>query len=314
MSSSRPFALMILVLFAAAAVVMPWQAARADTGPKPTMEFEFVYEISPAPAIVSGIQYECSQPDCSDATPLMEAGPQRFGCSEGGCSSLAYGYSDYHRLSIEFSDGVRRQSNIFGKRYFDAVYTVTVRQSDLLVEEGQGGGTPLNPILTIAVLLCAAGLAMAALAVLLIIVVVRAGDFRGAKVLYILSWLASLIALALSVFFPSALAGLLVTLAVEMILALAYALWRRRSLTLVLTIVWLMNLFTRPFLSFASGQFGLTISGSLIWTLGLEIVVWLVEAVLLGVALRKQAKFWEGLLLSLVLNAASFGLGLLVPF
>jgi hypothetical protein len=42
--------------------------------------------------------------------------------------------------------------------------------------------------------------------------------------------------------------------------------------------------------------------------------VWLVEAGILAWALRKQIKFREALALSAVLNLASFGLGLLLPF
>ena len=46
----------------------------------------------------------------------------------------------------------------------------------------------------------------------------------------------------------------------------------------------------------------------------LEFVIWLVEGGILAAALRKDAKFWEALVLSLVLNLASFGIGLLMPF
>jgi hypothetical protein len=45
-----------------------------------------------------------------------------------------------------------------------------------------------------------------------------------------------------------------------------------------------------------------------------EVIVWLIEAGILGLALRKQAKFPEALALSLALNLASFGIGLLLPF
>jgi hypothetical protein len=46
----------------------------------------------------------------------------------------------------------------------------------------------------------------------------------------------------------------------------------------------------------------------------LEFVTWLVEGGILAAALRKDAKLWEALVLSLVLNLASFGIGLLMPF
>jgi hypothetical protein len=47
---------------------------------------------------------------------------------------MAYGFSRYHRLEIQFSDGKMRQSNIFETAAFSSKYTVTVRPNDLLVE------------------------------------------------------------------------------------------------------------------------------------------------------------------------------------
>lgn len=113
--------------------ILPTQPAFADTGPKPTMEFTFNWpdgELS----IVSGILYECDQSDCSDAAPLQEGGPQRFTCDALSCRALAYGFAPYHKLEIEFSDGVTRESNIFETAGFDSQYTVTVQPNDLVVE------------------------------------------------------------------------------------------------------------------------------------------------------------------------------------
>jgi hypothetical protein len=57
------------------------------------------------------------------------------------------------------------------------------------------------------------------------------------------------------------------------------------------------------------------IANSTFWPLAIgEVIVWLVEAVILALSLRKQATFWEALALSLALNLASFGIGLLLPF
>ena len=114
---------------------LPARAALADTGPKPTMDFEFKQEGSGEPLrITSGILYECDQSDCRDASALEELGPQRFTCAVNTCSALAYGFSQYHRLEIQFSDGRTRQSNIFETAGFDSKYTVTIRPDDLLVE------------------------------------------------------------------------------------------------------------------------------------------------------------------------------------
>ncbi len=116
-------------------VFLPARVALADTGPKPTMEFEFKQDLPGEPVtITAGILYECEQADCSDASPLRELGPQRFTCEVNSCYAMSYGFSPYHQLEIQFSDGQTRQSNIFETAGFNSKYTVTVRPDDLLVE------------------------------------------------------------------------------------------------------------------------------------------------------------------------------------
>ena len=76
--------LFLLLLFLL--VFLPAHVVLADTGPKPTMDFEFKQELTGEPVtITSGILYECEQPDCSDASPLEELGPQRFTCEANSC-------------------------------------------------------------------------------------------------------------------------------------------------------------------------------------------------------------------------------------
>jgi|GEM_PF-983253 len=128
------FRLLVLLLFVAQAL-LPAQVALADTGPKPTMEFTFKQSLPSGPVtITSGILYECDQADCSDAAPLPQLGPQGFHCDILDCRALAYGFSDYHQLEIQFSDGVTRRSNIFKTAGFDSKYTVTIQPNDLQVE------------------------------------------------------------------------------------------------------------------------------------------------------------------------------------
>ena len=115
---------------------LPPQAALADTGPKPTMDFQFRQEMTGEPplTIISGILFECDQPDCSDAMLLEEGGPQGFFCELNSCHATAYGFARYHQIELEFSDGKTRQSNIFETAGFDSKYMVTIRPDDLLVE------------------------------------------------------------------------------------------------------------------------------------------------------------------------------------
>ena len=124
--------LLLLLLLA----FLPAQVAFADTGPKPSMEFQFRQEMTGEPpvTITSGILYECDQPDCSDAAPIEEVGPQGFRCEVNSCSVVAYGFAPYHWIEIEFSDAKTRQSNIFETAGFDSKYTVIIRPEDLLVE------------------------------------------------------------------------------------------------------------------------------------------------------------------------------------
>ena len=125
----------VFLLFLFLQTLLPTQGALADTGPKPTMDFEFKQEMTGDQlTIASGILYECDQSDCSDASPLEEGGPQRFTCQMDRCYATAYGFAPYHKIEIEFSDGRTRQSNIFATAGFDSKYTVTVRPEDLLVE------------------------------------------------------------------------------------------------------------------------------------------------------------------------------------
>jgi len=113
----------------------PARLVRADTGPKPTMDFQFNFESGvDKPAILSGILFECNESDCSDAAPLEELGPQGLYCEPDSCRAIGYGFASHHILEIEFSDGVTRKSNIFETDGFDSFYTVHVRADDLFVE------------------------------------------------------------------------------------------------------------------------------------------------------------------------------------
>jgi len=162
-----------LLLFLLIQLFLPINNAFADTGPKPTMEFTFKQELSGETAsITSGILYECEQPNCSDAAPLQQLGPQGFSCDGLSCSARAYGFSQYHKLEIQFSDGKTRQSNVFKTAGFDSKYTVTIQSDDLLVET-HFSLVPSFSIGSIEIIACLCGLASVALIVGLIVFFVR---------------------------------------------------------------------------------------------------------------------------------------------
>lgn len=162
-----------LLLFFLLVALVPAQIVLADTGPKPTMEFELkgLQDLQ----IVSGILYECDQPDCSDAEPLQELGPQRLWCDPTSCGALAYGFADYHILEVEFSDEVTRRSNVFQTAGFDSKYTVTVQPNDLVVESRFSLGviSPYSWLLVIVSLCC---LALFGLIIGLIVFIMRRID------------------------------------------------------------------------------------------------------------------------------------------
>jgi hypothetical protein len=152
------------------------------------------------------------------------------------------------------------------------------------------------------------------LAILLPWIAIRTADFRKFHAAYLAAWLAALLAVVGMPPCPSAREGLLATLAVELPIAAAYLLWRKRPAVLLLTIVLGMNAITRPLVYFAVVALYPPYGNSFLWILACELAVCIAEAVILAIALRKESRFREALLLSLVLNGASFGIGLLLPF
>ncbi|HEU0291535.1 MAG TPA: hypothetical protein VFR47_02300 [Anaerolineales bacterium] len=157
----NPRSLKLLILLLFLLTLLSAQTALADTGPKPTMEFDFKHEPDVELQIISGILYECDQSDCSDAAALEQLGPQGLYCDTESCSATAYGFAPYHRLEVEFSDEITRQSNIFETAGFDSKYTVTVRPDDLLVEaQFSLGFLPRTGTVILACLCCLAVLGL----------------------------------------------------------------------------------------------------------------------------------------------------------
>lgn len=309
----RSLALLLAAMAMAIVVLAVPHPAYADVGPKPSMEFEFIQAAGAPVVIVEAVLLQCQDPDCLQSYPLEEIGPQRFLCNAGSCSSMAYGYAEYQRLQVKFSDGKTRQSNIFRKKYFEARYQVTVRPLDLLVEEQRGSLNPLGVVLVSAIVVgCLLGLIMIAMVAVIVFWAFKARQeevtYSNSPRLHLAAWLVALPILTAGTFLSISLP---VTLAVEAILALVYAgLKQRRWLTL-LTVVFLANLVTQPcfalLLNLVDTSYILTL------TLAGEILIWFVEAAILHLALRKTLSVREALLLSLLLNASSFAVGLLLP-
>jgi hypothetical protein len=148
---------LLILLIILLALGLPLSRARADVGPKPTIKFTFKQEFSGSPVtITSGTLLQCDLPDCSDAHPLPDdMGPQHFSCEALTCSGLAYGFTDYGKLEITFSDGKTRQSNIFAIKSFNSFYDVTIQENDLVVTERIN---PASLPLLVVFLCCCAGM------------------------------------------------------------------------------------------------------------------------------------------------------------
>ena len=298
-------------------VVVMWSSmavpVQADMGPKPSMEFSFVYETTSPLTIVSGEQVECADAVCADDVPLERAGPQRFTCTETACSSMAYSYADYHRLVIKFSDGVTRESNVFEKSHFDSAYHVTVRTNDLLVEETGGRINPM--LLTVVGSLLGAllgGAWLMAMLVVLVWLLLKAGKdtatFAASKGLFIAAWVVLVPLYVVGGVFSLTLP---LTLILEGIVAAFYATIKKHAPMTLVTLVALVNLITQPFLwsVIATRTGGGTWRGYIV----LEALIVLMEAGLLYALRRKSQTFQESLVLSLWLNGVSLVVGLVLP-
>jgi hypothetical protein len=118
------------------AISLTASPARADIGPKPSMDFSLDYETVEV-GLVDGKLLLCEDEICS--TYLVFEGP--FDCTANSCYSYslwgeAAEYVEYHKLVLIFEDRVR-ESNVFTKQAHSAKYNVVVEPERLQVEENR---------------------------------------------------------------------------------------------------------------------------------------------------------------------------------
>lgn len=305
---------LLLVLF----IVLPPLWVSADIGPKPKASFHFVWEIEDQLAIVEGILLQCKDAQCADSYAMEDIGPQHFTCSESACDSLAYGYTQYAKLVVTFSDGVTRESNIFGKKYDVSQYEVTVYSSDLNVIEKRGTNqtyvTPntTSPIFRLLGIL----LGLMALVVLLFIIVFtvlktkdKSLEYSTTKLSFLSTWIMTFPALILGCIFAQSLP---LTIIIEGIIISIYTLIKKYRWFPWITVITLGNLFTQIFILTALSVAGFW-GPSLIFSIVFEIIVWLIEALLIHLMLRRQKSIPPSLGISLMINIVSMAIGLLLP-
>lgn len=301
--------LAVLISLLALSITLP---VSADAGPKPSIKFAIEYDIESEPAIEAAVLYECDNPDCRNAVAMEEMGPQGIHCYEDQCDALAYGFADYLRLELTFADGVTRQSDVFTKNRFIAYYTVTVRETDLAIRSTGGLNNPMLTFLaaSIAVILfIIAG-------IVFVIMAIRARDtditFRAMPISFIVIWILSIIAAINS---AVVVITLPLTFVLEASIIIGYAISQKESVPTWFTLVLLANLLTQPLLIL-----GLTLSGgggSNYWLIMIiaELLVFAAEMGIFHLMKRKDESFgWlQAAIISLILNAASFGVGLILP-
>ena len=297
------------------ALFYPPLPARADAGPKPGMDFFFTSQDGSPVPVQDGVLLECADPECKDASVLKSLGPQYFSCKLNTCASIAYGYAPYHRLSIQFVDGRKLQSNVFTRSRYHPTYDVTVEPDGLVVRErnsrvrsildlGMTGQLPFALILGVPSSL---GL-LILLASLLITGSPRSQAVLGSRWMMIASWLVIVVQVTVGSLFSY---SLLITVLIEGVVVWFYATWRKWPRLYWLTLVTLVNLLTQQ------GLFLLIMSleGDPTWlsVLICEPLIFLAEAGVLALIQRKTVRLLDILLLTMLMNLASLLAGILIP-
>ncbi len=144
---NRPAFILIITILAAAAFLLlfPNSRASADIGPKPSMNFTFVFQGEAIPILEPKLLL-CADQACSS----YEVYKGSFDCSDTGCFTFSptplklYSFAEYHKLVITFQDKTR-ESNVFTKRNFGAAYRVAVGNDNLDVRE-RFGLFSINPL------------------------------------------------------------------------------------------------------------------------------------------------------------------------
>ena len=108
----------------------------AGIAPKPEMDFTLIYATENKPIVqpATSEQIQCEDNQCLQSDPLGKYGIQKLYCKTNSCFSIAYQYSPFQQLILDFSDGKKRTSNVFTTpNKLRNSFTVLVREKDLVV-------------------------------------------------------------------------------------------------------------------------------------------------------------------------------------
>lgn len=312
MNTKRLYLLIGAVLVAG---FLPQKNVSADMGPKPTMDFQFMQEISGSKlTMVSWSLNNCEISECASTEEII---PVEYGfkCADNFCSAgMYYGIRHkYFQMEITFSDGVTRKSNVFTRRFFDARYRVTIQTDSLLVKELKGSNINeyllviiFDSMLYFPIMIGVIFIIAIGLAVYSAIKKEGPGMFskRIGKVLW---WVLVFTFIVLGLLVSAS--TFVATMAIELLTAFAILKYIKVPLKKILYGVLIANIFTQPLFAIAST----TVLTSFISAMVLEIIIWLVETAIVNRIQDKQMPLKNIALMVLVLNALSFGIGLLLP-
>ena len=182
----------------------------------------------------------------------------------------------------------------------------------MLVEEQRGSINPLISMFIGIIVMGVLGLALAvALLIVLALLVTRARQdraiFEQSRGLFITVWVLAVPIIALGSLLSM---SILATVAIEAVLALIYAQIKKHSKLTMFTMVLLANLVTQVALLYSiqamQSGFPLVVTGLV------EIGIWFDESLILYGTQMKIVSFKEAMVISLILNGVSFGVGLLM--
>lgn len=332
--------LVILTIFSSL-VWLPTGQASADVGPKPTLEFRFAYPPGRSLSAVSGTLLGCKDADCLETTPLKNNPHISLRCQADSCSGTLFNSDQLMCLQVLFSDNKTRLSNPFTPSAMRNVYSVKVQDNELVVSRNillsnnaiVGIFLTLFPLSGAVLAVLAAGLLASNLS---IEYKNRTHHlpFRDAPGRYLLAWILVVVVMVLGTFLTWALPiTILIEIGVAYLFYRFYWLGRGNAvkpqgdiavtqdhgqdhhplLIHLLTAVAAVNLITQPLLWGIALSLTGTLASAFAWPiLVMELGIHVVEAVLLRIMLWWHLKWGEAFLLGLLMNLASFTIGLII--
>ncbi len=251
----------------------------ADLGPKPSISLKFLGKTSNISAVKL---FECTDQACTNKKEMESFGPQTISCQYGSklsCYSMSYGYTNYLQVGAMVSKKMLYSNTFSTGRTMDSYFNVTVSKNSLLIEKTANFHYDEESL--------------------------DNGEQQGVTVGSIFDSKLSIFALSL-----------IITIIIELLIVIIYLLIKKtksysdstsnNSLNIIILWIFLINLITIPLLWLTSSYINVNYY---IFTTIAEITIVIVESIFIFITMKKTIAYKELLLLSIVMNIASFLLG-----